>query len=145
MEEVERCTRSLRGRPGISISENQLAFYLENGFTIAKIANLFGCFRRTVERRMREYGMSVRQIYSTISDADLTDRITAIVMHNPALGEKSVDGLLHARGIIVQCQRIRSALWASDPEGIRFRLRHCLRRREYHVEAPNSLWHIDGS
>ena len=35
-------------------------------------------------------------------------------------------------------------MWPSDPEGIQFRLRHCLRPREYHVEAPNSLWHIDG-
>ena len=141
---MEHTLRSSRGRPGIRILETQLIFYLENGFTISKISNLFGCSRRTIERRMHEYGLSARQIYSSISDSELNDKIVVIIRHNPALGEKSVDGLLRANGIIVQRQRIRNAMWASDPEGIQFRLRHCLRRREYHVEAPNSLWHIDG-
>ena len=93
---------------------------------------------------MRVYGISVKQMYSPISEAQLVARITSIVRHNPALGEKSVDGLLCAEGCVVQRQRIRDALWAADPEGIQFRLRCCLQRREYNVEAPNSLWHIDG-
>ena len=93
---------------------------------------------------MQEYGLSARQIYSSISDSELNHKIVEIIRHNPALGEKLVDGLLRANGIIVQSQRIPNAMWASDPEGIQFRLRHCLQRREYHVQAPNSLWHIDG-
>ena len=55
-----------------------------------------------------------------------------------------MDGLLRAQGCIVQRQRIHDALWAADPEGVQFRLRHCLRRREYHVESPNALWYVDG-
>ena len=50
-----------------------------------------------------------------------------------------MDGLLRAQGCIVQRQRIRDALWAADPEGVQFRLRHCLRGRD--VEA---LRHVDG-
>ena len=66
------------------------------------------------------------------------------VRQNPALGEKSIDGLLRAQGLIVQRQCIRDALLDVDPEGVQHHLRHCLRRREYNVEAPNALWHIDG-
>ena len=93
---------------------------------------------------MRVYEISVRQMYSPISEAQLVARITSIVRHNPALGERSVDGLLRAEGCVVQRQRIRDALWAADPEGIQFRLWRCLQCHEYNVEAPNSLWHIDG-
>ena len=42
-------------------------------------------------------------MYSSIGDSELNDKIVEIIRHNPALGEKSVDGLLHTN---VQCQRI---------------------------------------
>ena len=35
-------------------------------------------------------------------------------------------------------------MWSVDPEGVQMRLRRSLHRREYHVAAPNSLWHVDG-
>ena len=142
--EIESCVRSTRGCPCVLISEYQLTFYLQSGFTVTKIARFFGCSRRTIERRMRSYGLSVRQMFSSISDNELIERVTSITQHNPALGEKSVDGLLRAQGHIIQRQRICDALWEADPEGVQFRLRNCLRRREYHVESPNSLWHVDG-
>ena len=33
---------------------------------------------------------------------------------------------------------------AVDPEGVQLRLHRSLHRREYNVEAPNALWHVDG-
>ena len=142
--EVQENTRPKRGRPSILISEHQLLFLLEHGFTVAQMAAFFGCSQRTVERRMQEHGIRVREVYSAISNDQLADLICSMLRQNPNLGEKSVDGLLRAQGHIVQRQRIRDTIWAVDPEGVQARLRRCLHCREYQVEAPNALWHIDG-
>ena len=40
--EIENAARHRRGRPSMYISERQLSFYLENGFTVRRIAELFG-------------------------------------------------------------------------------------------------------
>lgn len=69
--------------------------------------------------------------------------MATISNHNPNLGEKSIDGLLRARGIIVQRHRIRDALHIVDPEGVEHRLRTVLQRRQYSVPSPNALWHVD--
>ena len=63
---------------------------------------------------------------------------------NLRIGEKTVDRLLRAQGVVVQRQRVREALHTVDPQGSQRRMRRALNRREYHVECPNVLWHIDG-
>ena len=73
----------------------------------------------------------------------MIELISTLTYSNPNLGERSIDGILHSSGIIVQRQRIRDALWSVDPEGVLLRLRRSLHRREYNVEATNSLWHVD--
>lgn len=93
---------------------------------------------------MQEFNISMRSHYSLISDSDLRQTIATISTHNPNLGEKSIDGLLRAQGIIVQRHRIRDALHVVDPEGVEYRLRTVLRRRQYSVPSPNALWHVDG-
>jgi len=133
-----------RGRPTLPIEESHIKFYVEYNFTIAQIADMFGCSKRTIERRMQQYGIRMCERYSTINDHDLKELILALTHNNPNLGERSVDGILRSSGTIVQRQRIRDALWSVDPEGVLLRLRCSLHRREYDVEAPNSLWHVDG-
>lgn len=132
-----------RGRPTLPIEESHIKFYVENNFTVAQIADLFSCSKRTIERRMQQYGIRMRERYSNISDRDLMDLVLTLTYSNPNLGERSVDGILRSSGIVVQRQRVRDALWSVDPEGVLLRLRHSLHRREYDVEAPNSLWHVD--
>ena len=133
-----------RGRPSLPIEESHIQFYVEYNFTVGQIADMFGCSKRTIERRMQQYGIRLRERYSTINDHDLNELISTLAYNNPNLGERSIDGILRSSGIIVQRQRIRDALWSADPEGVLLRLRRSLHRREYDVEAPNSLWHIDG-
>ena len=48
-----------RGRPAFQIKEEQLSFLLDEGFKIPTIALLFRVSTRTVERRMKKYGLSV--------------------------------------------------------------------------------------
>lgn len=133
-----------RGRPTLLIEESHIKFYIQYNFTVAQIADMFGCSKRTVERRMQQYGIRMRERYSAINDHDLRELILTFTYNNPNLGERSVDGILRSSGIIVQRQRIRDTLWSVDPEGVLLRLRHSLHRREYDVDAPNSLWHVDG-
>ena len=53
LSEVEHSDRSRsRGRPCVDISDEQLLFFIQHSFKITDIAHLFGCSRRTVERRM---------------------------------------------------------------------------------------------
>ena len=59
-------------------------------------------------------------------------------------GEKSIEGKLRGGGLRIQRQRIRDSLHRVDPSGIEGRIRRVLHRREYSVESPNALWHIDG-
>ena len=133
-----------RGRPTLPVEESHIKFYVEYNFTVAQIADMFGCSKRTIERRMQQYGIRVRERYSTINDHDLNELVLTLTYNNPNLGERSLDGILRSSGIIVQRRRIRDALWSVDPEGVLLRLRRSLHRREYNVEGPNSLWHADG-
>lgn len=48
-----------RGRPAFEIKEQQLSFLLNEGFKIPTIALLLRVSTRTVERRMKKYGLSV--------------------------------------------------------------------------------------
>ena len=114
-----------RGRPTLPIEEPHIRFYVENNFNVSQIADLFGCSKRTIERRMQQYGIRMRERYSTISDHDLRELVLTVTYSNPNLGERSVDGkcigkyMLHFRGtgrgsIIMGCsvhnQRIER-LW----------------------------------
>ena len=62
--------RRVRGRPSLLITAEQLAFYLDHDFKVVDIAKMFGCSRRTIERRMMEFGMSSRDKYTSISDEE---------------------------------------------------------------------------
>ena len=48
-----------RGRPAFDIKEEQLSFLLDERFNIPTIALLFRVSSRTIERRMKKYGLSV--------------------------------------------------------------------------------------
>ena len=55
-----------RGRPKYSISRNQLDFLIARCFSVVDIATLLGVSVRTIERRLFEFGLSVRSAYSRI-------------------------------------------------------------------------------
>ena len=139
-EEVHVCRR---GRPRITIREEQLTFLAENGLRITDIANFFQCSRRTIERRMAE--LSLRWCdFTVMSDSDLDLRVEGIISMHPQCGEKSVSGLLRSQGCKIQRQRIRESIRRVDPVGVQLRSRRTLHRRVYNVRSPNSLWHLDG-
>ena len=104
---------------------------------------MFGCSRRTIERRMKKYELSHLNSMS-VSDAHLDSLVKEITFLFPKCGEKTVNGRLRSCNIRVPRQRIRDSLRRVDPSGIRERCRGVLHRRRYQVTSPNALWHLDG-
>ena len=51
---------------------------------------------------------------------------------------------LRHNGFIVDSETVRHVLKALDPEGVKQRKAHRLRRRIYRCAGPNYMWHIDG-
>ena len=53
---------------------------------------MFGCSRRTTERRIQHYGIPrINERYSCTSDTDLKETVTTIVLNNPNLGEQVIE------------------------------------------------------
>ena len=50
---------------------------------------------------------------------------------------------LRHNGFIVDSETVRHVLKALDPEGVKQRKAHRLRRRIYRCAGPNYMWHID--
>lgn len=94
-------------------------------------------FRRRTEFRMLEEPSVL------LSDQDLNAMITEMRMSNPAVQESIVTGYLQSRGYQINRERVRQALWFTDPLSSALRwpggLTH---QRPYSVAGPNSLWHI---
>lgn len=80
---------------------------------------------------------------SDISDDELDLLIGRLRSHFRRAGLAMLDGMLRRLGHRVQRERIRACLLRIDPVRRIFeRIR--IRRRNYSVPGPNSLWHHDG-
>ncbi|XP_016309000.1 uncharacterized protein LOC107663313 isoform X1 [Sinocyclocheilus anshuiensis] len=96
---------------------------------------------------MSEYGLSVRQTYSDITDEQLRQVVSAFLVNFPNAGIRSVTGHISSCGIRVQQYRVRQTLKAVDPVGnfLRGLQLNIIPRVPYSVPGPLSLWHIDGN
>ena len=64
-----------RGRPAFIIPQHQLSYLLEQGFSVPKISEILGVGLSTIERRMKEYNLSVK------SELDNNSLILSIVLN----------------------------------------------------------------
>ena len=109
-----------------------------------KIASFLGVSRSTIYRRLQENGIRCDSRYSDICDCNLDSIIVDIKCDHPNDGERLIIGHLAARSIFVPRTRLRAAIHRVDPDNTALRRSIALRRRVYHVDGPNSLWHLDG-
>jgi hypothetical protein len=80
---------------------------------------------------------------SEISDDDLDMLLLRLRTHYRRAGLSMLNGMLRRLGHRVPTERIRQSLLRIDPVRRIFeRIR--IRRRDYRVLGPNSLWHHDG-
>ena len=80
------------GRPRFDIAQDQIEYLLDLSFTCPDIARLLGVSLRTIRRRMEEFGICVRDRYSSISDAELDEELVSIKQSYPNAGIKTVSG-----------------------------------------------------
>lgn len=135
-----------RGRPSFDIPKEQIELFLEYNFSLPQISEMLGVSLSTVTRRLKDYGLSVTQTYSTISNTELDEITQQLVSEFPNCGYRRMIGFLRARGINVQQIRVREAMKRSDPEGVLLRSLQLtpISRRVYNVISPLALWHLDG-
>ena len=133
------------GRPYCDIPKDQLEFLLECNFKVKDISNMLRVSKRTIERRMREFGITKRENFSSLADADLDRTVEEIKETYPNCGSKMLLGYLRSRKIYVQRSRVRESLNRIDPIGVIARRCRCVHRRTYNVTRPLGLWHIDGN
>lgn len=132
------------GRPRFEIDRECLEEVLELNLPVSCIAKMLGVSRRTVCRRMHEFGLSARR-YHDIDDEELDNLVQGIKHEMPTAGYRMVKGRLRSMGIHIQWRRVATSLHHVDSLGILSRLSglSCILRRTYSVRGPLSLWHVD--
>ena len=138
------CTGAV-GRPRFDIPREQIISLIESKFTIPQIADITGVSIRTIHRRMAEYGLTIRSMYSEMTDQELDTIVSDIHKEFPMCGNRQMSGHLLSCGFRIQQQRIRESMRRVDPEGSLMRRLNVINRRNYCVPAPRSLYHIDGN
>ncbi len=136
------------GRLSIDIPRETLKMYLNFGFSLINISEMLGVSRKTVSRRIRQFGL-LEEVprYTEISNENIDAIVSEIYHEFPNCGIRRMKGFLHAKGMRIQWERVRASLWRVDPEGILLRTMqlNLVQRRHYSVAGPLSLWHLDGN
>ena len=132
------------GRPGRPKFE-QLEYFLFCDLGVQDIADALSVSKSTVQRRFREFGVSVSSAMSQQTDDQLDDLVRQIKNEFPNAGYRRVDSQLRCQGIKVPQSRVREAMQRVDPEGVAQRWLALTPRCTYNVPGPLCLWHIDGN
>ena len=117
-------------RPSYDINEDQLRSLIDLRFTVPQISELLHVSTRTIERRLAEYGISVRS-FSTITDEELDSVVMDIKTFHPNCGSKTLAGYLASRNVKVPRERLRQSLQRVDPVGVSVRSCRAIHRRVY--------------
>ena len=107
------------GRPAFDIPKETFKMFLNYGFSLIKISEMLGVSRKTVSRRIEQFGL-LEEVprYTNISNEDLDALVSEIYREFPNCGIRVLKGFLIVRGMRLQWERVRSSLWRINPEGI---------------------------
>ena len=122
-----------RGRPFLIITKEQLQLYLQYNFTFPKIAKILLVSESTIKRCFQEFGFSLGDTYSDISDGELDSVIRNNISRFPNCGYIRMDGLLLSQSLRITEKRIRNSMKRVDPEGVLVRILQIkvVQRRSY--------------
>ena len=134
-----------KGRPSISVELDDIKYLLALGFTKSKIAEVLGISRKTLYNKIAACPNTDEfYTYSEVTEAQLDVIVRSVKREYPNDGEVMVAGHLLRLGYRVQRSKLRASIHHIDPEGTAEQRSIAIRRRAYHVSAPNEVWHIDG-
>ena len=91
--------RHVRGRPQISIKEDQLEFLLELHFPLPIWPVFFCVSTPTIHRRIVQYGLDEMTSCSDLADGALDEIIRLFVRTHPNSGGRSLAGFLREMGL----------------------------------------------
>ena len=99
---------------------------------------------RQFKRLLKAMGLGRRERYSSVQQV-------ASAVESELRGSASLIGYraMHQRltvdhKLTTSRETVRQILKIVDPDGVKRRSKHCLKRRQYKVKGPNYIWHIDG-
>ncbi|KAK0138214.1 hypothetical protein N1851_025474 [Merluccius polli] len=95
-----------RGRPKIMLSQQYASRLLEIGLSVPCIGKPLAVSVKTLFRRMGKWGLSVRELYSTLGDDKLDSLLSEMHTVNPNAGYRMVMAILGAKGHRVQWDRV---------------------------------------
>ena len=142
---TEQASSGNRGRPRYDIQQAQLQFFVRFGFSVSEMAKMLAVSQATVNRRLRDYGISLSTKFCQMSDSELDELMKDVKEHFPRSGYRVMLGILRSMGYHIQEWRVRESLRRVDIEGVVMRSLQLqiLHRRRYSVYGPNALWHVD--
>lgn len=106
---------------------------------------MLGVSVSTIQRRLNDYNISIKESYTELTNEELDRVILQIQRDHPNTGYRRMEGFLSTRGIRVQRMRLRLAMQRTDPDGVVLRWLNTIHRQTYQVTSPLALWHIDGN
>ena len=131
--------------------EAVIKYYFNRGFEyqeiilfLAKSYN-YSISYSTLLRKLKQYGLSRRNLNGQTQVVDVRKRIEEIVSGpGSAGGYRSLWHTLELEGLRVPRIIVQHLLREIDPEGVSARKAHRLKRRVYSNPGPNYAWHLDG-
>ena len=97
------------GRPKFDISREQREYFLFYDLGVQDIANALSVSKSTVQRRFREYGISVSSAMTQLTNDQVDDLVRQIKNDFPNAGYRRVDSQLRCEGVKVSQSRVREA------------------------------------
>ena len=104
---TEQASSGNRGRPRYDVQEAQLQFFVRYGFSISEMAKMLAVSQATINRRLRDYGISLSTKFCQMSDSELDELIKNVKQHFPRSGYRVMLGILHSMGYHIQEWRVR--------------------------------------
>ena len=131
------------GRPLKVIDYEKVKQLRKLGLSWTRIADKMNVSRQTLYRHLE--GDSSLTGYTAISEQELDGLIAPYISDHPNDGERMIIGYLRSCQVNVQRSRIRESIHRVDPNGVAERRRMTIKRRVYHVDCSNEVWHIDSN
>jgi hypothetical protein len=128
------------GRPKVAIAKETLIDLKDLGFSWTEISSMLLVSRWTIQRRVKEFGITDLVSYSNISDDELDEYVRqAKEQYGTLAGRSMVLGFLNSLGVRIQRRIIIKSLVRVDPDSSSLRWACLIKRRKYSVPGPNSL------
>ena len=132
----------------IENEEDLINFYFNDGFTYKEIRLFLSKYHgivlseRTLKRRLKTMGLSR---HNTQYNMPQVRQYVRGMLDGPRSlgGYRSVWHSLQRRGIRLPRSHVMLLLRELDPDGVKERAAHKLKRREYHNIGPCFSWHCD--